>query len=103
MYRQIRKHESFEDKNESPSKENPHLWSKFAIVSIFIAVKYIQKYHNKTIWQTIQQKYSELEGDLFHPPIICVCRFDGSKATLVKTIWCTIFKNFFTPKMISDT
>ena len=57
-------------------KENPQLWSKFTIVSIFNALKYIQKCH-KTIWQPIQQKYSELEGDSFYPPMIRVCRFDG--------------------------
>ena len=54
--------------------------SKFAIVSIFIALKYIQNCH-KTIWQQVQQKYSLLEGDLFYPQMIRVCRFDGTVLT----------------------
>ena len=40
-------------------------------------LRYIQRCH-KTIWQPIQQKYSELEGDLFYPPMIRVFQFDGS-------------------------
>ena len=39
---------------------------------------YWRTYLDATFPQEIQQKYSGLlEGDLFYPPMIRVCRFDG--------------------------